>query len=58
MEVHVVRCGQCKHWDTESLHCFNPCGMCWPGETAAKEGFCYFGEPREEVEAIAAEQKK
>ena len=44
--VAVVRCGQCKHWDTKKLYCHHPAGISWCEKRAAREGFCCFGERR------------
>ena len=46
--VAVVRCGKCKHWDKGELYCHHPAGMTFYGKKCANEGFCYFGERRDE----------
>ena len=46
--VAVVRCKDCKHWDKGELYCHHPAGMTFYGKKCANEGFCYFGERRDE----------
>lgn len=45
--VQVVRCGKCMNWDTEKLYCHHPAGLSYCGKKAAEEGFCCFGERRD-----------
>lgn len=45
--VIPVRCGECKNWDTEKRYCHHPAGLSFCGKKAAVEGFCCFGERRD-----------